>query len=198
MNKVILFIIDVCRTDALDIASTPYIDALTERGSHTFSATTVTPPLTLPIHFSIFTSLKPMSHGIITNVAQCCPPVAWRIMDLAKYNGKTTAAFHSWDQLHNLWRPRSADYILCMNPGEDPEHDLNIAEAARSYISLNQPDFCFIYLERTDKIGHEHGFMSDAYISEIEKTDRAVGIVQNDFFTKFVTARKTVISIPIR
>jgi len=38
-------------------------------------------------------------------------------------------------------------------------------------------DFCFIYPERTDFVGHADGWMSSAYLNALEQADMAVGHV---------------------
>jgi arylsulfatase A-like enzyme len=38
-------------------------------------------------------------------------------------------------------------------------------------------DFCFIYFERTDYVGHVDGWMSPAYLKALEQADMAIGHV---------------------
>jgi predicted AlkP superfamily pyrophosphatase or phosphodiesterase len=178
MNKVILIIIDGCRPDGLQRADTPNIDRLIDAGVHTFTARTVTPSITLPAHFSIFTSNMPYSHNVLTNAPGVAPaPSAWSLIDLVKYHGKRTAAFYSWEQLRHLSQPGSLDMAVCINSVHEPDSDMRIAEVAASHLSAHAPDFCFVYLERTDYTGHEQGFMSEAYVDAIEAADRAVGML---------------------
>ncbi len=177
MKKAILIVIDACRADALAAAGTPNIQRLMEKGSFSLTARTVTPSITLPAHFSIFTSMSPPGHNVLANTARPEPsPAAWGIMDLAKYNGLKTAAFFSWEYLRNLWLPKAVDYALCMNTAlTDPDHDANFARAAGGYLVEKMPDFCFIYFERVDKMGHAHGFMSEPYLEAVRSADRGVG-----------------------
>ena len=181
MNKTILIIIDGLRPDALVQADTPSIYNMIKNGSHTFNAQTVTPSITLPVHFSTFTSMVPIDHGVITNTGSPQPSSTSRgIIDVAKDCGKKTASFYSWENLRYLSEPGSLDHAFFINSYSRDNLDLNIAQAASGYLKLCQPDFCFIYLEAVDIAGHEYGFMSDEYISTIESADMAVGFILNN------------------
>ena len=82
------------------------------------SGQTVSPSLTLPAHFSIFTSLPPYSHGVMTNTA--APDMSGAAQSLfahIKTLGGTTAAFYSWDHLRNLAFPGQVDYTLIQRSG---------------------------------------------------------------------------------
>ena len=179
--KTILVIIDGCRSDGLEQAKTPNIDHMIENGSHSLNARTVTPSITLPAHFSIFTSLPPIAHNVLTNTGFPQPSSTARsIIDVAKDYGKKTAAFYSWEQFRNLSVPGSLDYSYFMNSGSVESRDIEVAQAAAGYLNSRCPDFCFIYLEGTDIAGHRSGFMSMEYLDAIETADTALGIILNE------------------
>ncbi len=181
MNKTILVIIDGCRPDGLEQAKTPSIDHMIENGSHTLNARTVTPSITLPVHFSIFTSMLPLEHNVLTNTGSPQPSSTARsIIDVAKDYGKKTAAFYSWEHFRNLSAPGSLDHTYFINSGSAENLDLKVAQAAAGYLNSCRPDFCFIYLEGTDIAGHRSGFMSMEYLDAIETADTALGIILNE------------------
>ena len=181
MMKIILVIIDGCRSDGLEQAKTPNIDHMIENGTHTLNARTVTPSITLPVHFSIFTSLPPMAHNVLTNTGSPNPSSTARsIIDVAKDFGKKTAAFYSWEYFRNLSAPGSLDHSYYINSGSAENLDLEVAQAAAGYLNSCWPDFCFIYLEGTDIAGHRSGFMSMEYLDAIETADTALGIILNE------------------
>ncbi|MBC2694876.1 MAG: sulfatase-like hydrolase/transferase [Desulfobacteraceae bacterium] len=181
MNKTILVIIDGCRSDGLEQAKTPNIDYMIENGTHTLKAQTVTPSITLPAHFSIFTSLPPTVHNVLANTVSPDPSSTARsIIDVAKDFGKTTAAFYSWEHLRNLSAPGSLDHSYFINSGSIENLDLEVAQAAAGCLKSCCPDFCFIYLEGTDIAGHRSGFMSTEYLDAIETADTALGIILNE------------------
>ncbi|MEA3361206.1 MAG: alkaline phosphatase family protein [Thermodesulfobacteriota bacterium] len=179
--KTILVIIDGCRSDGLEQAKTPNIDYMIENGSHTLNARTVTPSITLPAHFSIFTSLPPMAHNVLTNTGSPKPSSTARsIIDLVKDFGKKTAAFYSWEYFRNLSVPGSLNYSQFINSGSVENRDIEVAQAAAGYLNSHCPDFCFIYFEGTDIAGHRSGFMSASYLDAIETADTALGIILNE------------------
>jgi len=179
--KTILVIIDGCRSDGLEQAKTPNIDHMIENGAHTMNARTVTPSITLPAHFSIFTSLPPIAHNVLTNTGSPQPSSTVRsIIDVAKDYGKNSAAFYSWEHFRNLSVPGSLDYSHFMNSGSVENRDIEVAQAAAAYLNSSCPDFCFIYFEGTDIAGHRSGFMSEEYLDAIETADTALGIILND------------------
>lgn len=176
--KTILIIIDGCRPDGLTQAKTPNLDYMIKNGSSTLNASTVTPPITLPAHFSIFTSLKPIAHNVLSNTGSPLPSSDARsIIDVAKDFGKKTAIFYSWEHLRNLSAPGSLDHSHFIKSSSVENCDIEIAQAAATYLTSSCPDFCFVYFEGTDLAGHKTGWMSREYLDAIENADTALGII---------------------
>lgn len=177
-NKVLLIVIDGCRPDGIVKAATPSLDKIIAEGSHCFSGTTVTPSITLPAHFSIFSSRQPHAHNVVTNTgnpsrATDCPT----IFEVAKYLGKTTGACYSWEHLRNLSPPGTLDWSLMIKTldlGENSQ-DSTIAKHALPLLREFHPDFGFVYFEGADIAGHKYGWMSDEYLEAIEYADQAIG-----------------------
>ena len=176
MKRVILILIDGCRVDALQQVQTANIDDLIAAGSSCLGARTVIPPITLPCHFSLFTSSHPISHGIYNNTGRPSPsPSVAGLIEVLVYHHRPSAAFFTWENLRNLWPPGAISYSLCNNVVQQSDSDHIIASLAADYIVEAQPDFCFIYLERPDFVGHADGWMSPAYLKAVETADNAVG-----------------------
>ncbi len=174
----ILIVIDGCRPDALSEAAVPNINALRGSGVSTLSARTVTPSATLPVHFSIFTSLSPEHHGVTKNLMRPMPlPGAITITEKAKAAGKRTCVFCNWEPLRDLAPAGSLDHLhFTANLGL-PHGDLDIAGASAAYITTYLPEFAFVYLGNADVAGHDHGFMSRAYLKAVQTADSAVGVL---------------------
>jgi arylsulfatase A-like enzyme len=193
-SKVLLIVIDGCRPDGIQQASTPTIDALIKKGTHTFSATTISPPITLPAHFSIFSSRKPIGHGVQSNSGQVnISPGTMTIIEAAKYNGCTTASFYSWEPLRNLSPPGALDESHMINTSDLHNGDVLIAEIAAQRITKVVPDFCFAYFEGTDIAGHKSGWMTEDYISAIETADLAVSTLLNTLTNAGLMSEYTVL-----
>ena len=175
MSKVILVVIDGCRSDALAAAATPAIDGLIASGASTMTARTVAPPITLPAHFSLFTSLDPTDHHVTTNTDRPCrAPGACSIIETVKDQGRKTAAAYSWELLRNLAPPRALDASFYLDTDKTGYTDLDITDNAIRMLTRQQPDFFFLYLEGVDHAGHAHGWMSPPYLAAVEQADCAV------------------------
>ena len=66
-NKVILVSIDGMRPDGVMQCGSPFVEKMMKTGSYTLDAKTVLPSVTLPCHMSMFHSVPPTRHGIVTN-----------------------------------------------------------------------------------------------------------------------------------
>ena len=72
-TKVLLILVDGMRPDSLALCGSPHPAALLAQSAYTLSCTTVSPPVTLPCHMSLFHSVPPTRHGVTTNLYT--PPV---------------------------------------------------------------------------------------------------------------------------
>ena len=170
-KKVILILIDGLRPDALDAIAQRsgeerrMIEALKGLGSYTTSGRTTFPPVTLPCHMSLFHSVPPERHGVTTNSYR--PPVrpVEGLFEALKKQGAVSAMFYGWEPLRDISRPGSlerAEFIECYS---EENTDRALALRATEYILKASPDFVFLYLVETDdKGGHDHGWMTPAYL----------------------------------
>lgn len=180
MKKALLILIDGCRTDVLQAADTPAIDGLMEKSAWTLEAQTVFPSITLPVHFSIFTSTGPFTHGVLTNGGR--PPVSPAVIDMflwAKLSGKTTAMYYNWEFLRELSPAGNLDRSLFFNTNLEPDGDMAVARAAATDITIFQPDFAFVYFGSLDETGHAKGYESKDYIQTLKAADQALGHLLN-------------------
>ncbi len=179
-DTVILFSVDGMRPDGLQKAETPNTDALVSGGVSTFSAQTVMPSVTLPCHSSMFRSVPPTRHGVVTNTFTPLARPVPSIMDVVRRAQMKAAAFYNWEPLRDLASPGSLEHSLMMRNWAAPEGDQELAEAAGALIrrtAKNPYAFIFVYLGHTDVMGHAHGWMSEPYLDAISNADVCVGIV---------------------
>ncbi|NOX34692.1 MAG: sulfatase-like hydrolase/transferase [Deltaproteobacteria bacterium] len=177
MNKTLLVLIDGLRGDAIEKAHAPTLDYLIGEGSSSLKVKTVLPSLTLPSHFSIFTSLDPYSHGVLTNTSlPDTSSLGQSLFCHVKAHSGTVSSFYSWEKIRNLAMPGTLDHSFFHRLNKEKDLIL-LAGAASSHILTRNPDFAFIYFEWTDMIGHRFGWMSPEYIKAIELTDRALGLM---------------------
>ena len=177
MSLATLIIIDGLRPDALLAARCPHIDGLQERGAVTMSASSVMPSVTLPCHVSTFFSVPPERHGITTNIWMSMARPLPGLVEMVKAAGLRSAFLFNWEQLRDLSQPGGLDFSYFRDNNKAPDGDQVIADEAARYLNGNGPDFAFVYLGALDSFGHRHGWMTDGYLEQLERTDRAVGTV---------------------
>lgn len=165
-QKVLLILADGFKPDMVVDSGNPYGKHLLELGSYSLEAKTVFPSVTLPCHMSLFHSVEPDRHGILTNtyVPQSRPVKG--LCEQLSDAGKTCAFFYDWEELRDLSRPSSLTYSFFVS-GEKNSYekaDEMVLHNALSYLSDEKPDFAFVYLGLTDAVGHSYGWMTDEYV----------------------------------
>ncbi len=175
MPPVVLISLDGVRPDALTIASCPNLSSIREQGASTLCARSVSPSITLPCHTSIFHSVPPSRHGITSNIFTPMARPLPGIVEVARACGKRTAFFYNWEQLRDLARPGNIHYSYFRDSYRDPDGDDETVSRSTSFIQQERPDFAFIYLGTVDTAGHQHGWMSEGYLQQLEHIDSLVG-----------------------
>lgn len=171
----LLVMIDGLRPDALLSADCVTLKGLIARGSSTLQASSVMPSVTLPCHTSIFHSVPPTRHGVVTNDWQPFARPLPGLFDVAKAAGRRCASIYNWEPLRNLSRPLSLDYAWCRDLSyQEDGDDLTVNAAIRDLTEI-QPDFAFVYLGTVDTWGHKYGWMSPEYLRQAERVDRQLG-----------------------
>lgn len=175
--KTILISIDGMRPDGFLQCGNPYIHEMMKTFSYTLHAKTQTPSVTLPCHMSLFHSVPPCRHGMLTNTYT--PPVrpVDGLFEKLKAAGKTSAMYYGWEPLRDVSRPGSLLYSVYYNARLPENTDRILTDAAIARIEESHPDFVFLYLVETDeKGGHDCGWMSAQYLQQI---NNAISCVQS-------------------
>jgi predicted AlkP superfamily pyrophosphatase or phosphodiesterase len=173
----VLIMTDGMRPDALSLVNPPRIGALQARSAYTLRATSVMPSVTLPCHATIFYSVPPQRHGIMTNVWQPMARPLPGLVEHAHAAGRRCHFYHNWEPLRDLNRPETLDFAYFRNNSHTPHGDDAIAAVAAATIGGDRPDFAFVYLGTIDIAGHAFGWMSDGYLRQIEIVDAAIGTI---------------------
>ncbi len=175
MPPVVFISLDGVRPDALTTARCPALTSLRERGTSTLQARSVMPSVTLPCHTSIFHSVPPTRHGITSNtfipMARPLPGLA----EVARAAGKRIAFFYNWEQLRDIVRPGNIHYSYFRDSSRDADGDDETLSQAARFIQKEKPDFAFIYIGTVDTAGHDHGWMSESYLKQLEHVDGLLG-----------------------
>ena len=163
-----LILVDGMRPDAL--AGVEAAQRFMAQAAGSLTAQTVFPSVTLPCHMSLFHSVAPDRHGILTNtyVPQVRPVTG--LVEALKAAGRQCAFFYNWEQLRDLSRPGGLAYSYFQAgrtvEGYERTNRL-LTAAALDYWQRETPDFAFVYLGWTDEAGHKSGWMSEEYLRSV-------------------------------
>ena len=168
--RVALISIDGLRPDALTQELTPNILALALRGSYTLVAQTTFPSTTLPGHTSMLTGVEPSAHGITFDeyreTFQLTKPT---VFALAHAAGKHTVMVAGKAKFKQLATAGTLDSFVLA-----PRGDADVVNEAITLIPAGF-DLLFVHLPQVDQTGHASGWMSAAYMAQLQQTDEAVG-----------------------
>ena len=164
-RKVILISIDGMRPDGLLQCGNPFVEELMKKSTYTLDAASMNPPVTLPCHMSIFHSVTPERHGMLTNTYMpMVRPVDSLFQQISRAGGRS-AMYYNWEPLRDVSCPgclKHAEFIMSYSTDHT---DRLLAESAIRYLKKYAPDFVFLYMVETDqKGGHDHGWMSEPYL----------------------------------
>ncbi len=169
MKKVILILVDGMRPDGLKGCGHPFAEEILTHSVHDLAATTVMPSVTLPCHMSLFHSVTPERHGILSNtyVPQVRPVKG--LCEVLRAAGKTSSFYYNWEELRDLTRPdslASANFVSGHIYGYE-EANPRVTQALLDSMGRGGTDFSFLYLGWTDAAGHGYGWMGEEYLRAV-------------------------------
>ncbi|MGI6656796.1 MAG: alkaline phosphatase family protein [Desulfobulbus sp.] len=182
MPKLLFIVIDGLTSDTLACAHVPCLDALARRGV----STTVYPPpgspqLLLPLLTSLFTSLPPEEHGVLTNSGlEPLTSHPLSLFSLLQYRCRSVSAFFSNDRLVRLFPPGALHTSLLINSQGLRNVDRELTKQAGRHLQQQMPDFCLVHLEGVGIAAACFGRISEPCMESIEQADRMVGILLED------------------
>lgn len=167
--RFLLISIDGLRPDAIFYARAATLLKLACEGAYSWRARTVDHSLTLPSHASMVSGVPPEVHGILHNDFQPGYLPVPTIFQAARQAGLRVVAVVGKNKLVQLMPPGSVD-VFSAPTGYDDELviDEAIVEVGRGF------DLMFVHLPAVDILGHTTGWMSEAYLEQVGRTDRAL------------------------
>ncbi len=192
MKKVILISIDGMRPDGFLTCGNEYVNDLMAMSSYTMEGSSCDPSVTLPCHMSMFLSVPPERHGILTNTYTPLVRPMNGLFEALKASQKKSAMFYGWEELRDVSRPGSLEKADFIEAYSDENTDGILTDRALAYIKEKSPDFVFLYMVETDeKGGHDVGWMSDTYLHYISLAiDNVKRVIEEagDEYTVIITA----------
>jgi arylsulfatase A-like enzyme len=175
-RRVLILSIDGLRPDAISLAPMPNLQALMQSGAYSLTAQTIFPSVTLPAHASMLTGLCPAKHGVDWN--DYLPKKGYAkgtgLFDLAHAAGLQTVMFVGKEKLRQITAPANTDIFRFIN-----DRDTVIAQRITEEFPV---DFglMFVHFATPDDMGHVYGWMSPQYISVVQHSDIALGMLLKD------------------
>ena len=177
-KRVIVALMDGVRPDAIAACKHPFFEKLKKNGTSSMTGHTVSPPRAFPAHISLFTSVKPEKHGVVSNDICPFPENYASLMQVLRESGKQTAAVAIWEQVGSVGRPEDINRLdFCdglalenLSPDKAMEIQARWAERAANIIRKEEFDFLFFQYEMADTVGHRNGWMSKEYLKAVRFT----------------------------
>ena len=107
-NKTLLILAEGMRPDGFLHCGHPLVETLLKQSSYTMQAQTVMPSVTLPCHMSLFHSVTPQRHNVLTNdYTPPVRPVDGLFEQINRFEGKTaistTGSSYATYPVRALW-----------------------------------------------------------------------------------------------
>ena len=176
VNKVLIIGIDGCRPDALQVANTSNIDALTSTSIHSMDALNDDITISGPGWSAMLTGVWHNKHGVTDNSFANSQydqfPHFFNRVEGFDSNLHTASICH-WGPINDYIVLDEADFKMNVSSDE------NLRIEAVNYLSNENPDVLFLHFDEVDHAGHAYGFSPTVsqYIEAIEATDLHVGMV---------------------
>jgi arylsulfatase A-like enzyme len=178
MPKLLCVLIDGLRAETLACAHVHCFDNLIRNGVIARRLEPLQPALTLPTQVSMFTSLPPEEHGVLSNSgASVVSPHAVSLFSLLRYRHMKGSAFYSCDRMRLLYPHGSLQTGVFINSQAICNVDRELTELACLHVQKEKPDFCLLSLQGADITGVHFGFRSEPYLESVEQADQALGLL---------------------
>ncbi|MEO6571982.1 MAG: TauD/TfdA family dioxygenase [Ilumatobacteraceae bacterium] len=174
-ERVVVVSIDGLASRAIGWSTTPRLCSLALQGASTFSASTVTPPITAAAPASMLRGVPPETHGITTDDSTITAGIAPSFRCVAPDAGRTIAAVARWHRMLTLIETGAVTHQHAFCGGYGIGDDEVTVHDAIGVFECHQPDVSFIHLSGPDLAGHASGWVSDAYLRAATRADRHLG-----------------------
>jgi predicted AlkP superfamily pyrophosphatase or phosphodiesterase len=195
VGHVFIISIDGGKPAVIAKSEMPTLQKMVAEGAHTWQATTIVPPKTLPAHTSMLTGVGPGKHHILWNEYEPKKGLVQvpTVFSLAKQAGFSTAIFTGKEKFRHLDLPGTVDEFdfnvalagtikkrmagSFFSVEEKTVRAQIVASDAAPYIIGQKPALCFIHLTDPDDFGHEFGWGSPQQMKAFADTDVALDII---------------------
>lgn len=190
-NYIVLVVLEGISPETITSGSMPILAHLAREGSVKWSATSVSPPLTVPAMASLLTGLPINKHKITPEWEDydfarsfLRSPTVFDYMDLA--GGSDSAVFFMDERLYQLSRPEIyVDSQMCgmAKPNCTPK-TISIyiqdylkkvtSEGGHGFRLIGVPNLLLVHLPTASRSGKQRGWNSDTYRQAVSEVDTAI------------------------
>ncbi len=181
---------DGLRPDVIDPVRTPNHVALMRQGVTARLARTIHESDTLPSHAAMLSGFEAKDHGLWWNSLKTGRGFIHvpTIFSIAKEHGLSTAMFIGKPKLRHIALPGSVDHL------ERPGYFCaTVVRRAAEYFVSDKPNLMFVHFSDPDEFGHSDGWMSPAYLTGVEHSDRCLGTLLHAVDESGIADRTVVI-----
>ena len=190
-NHIVLVVLEGIAPDTIKSGSMPHLAQFAQEGSAKWSATSVSPPLTVPAMASLLTGLPINKHKITPEWENydfarsfMRSPTVFDYMDLA--GGNDSAVFFMDERLYQLSRPEIyVDSQMCgmAKPNCTPNTISRYiqdylkkvtSEGGHGFRLIGVPNLLLVHLPTASRTGQKRGWNSDAYQQAVLEVDHAI------------------------
>lgn len=177
IRRVIIVVLDGLRADAAHLFPLPNIAALSDEGTHTFCARTVTPSVTAAAMTSLLTGVTPGVHGLTSDrFAMPRPRLPLTPLPRALYEAglpssvflaRLPRAFRGLAE--RITKALAVDYASFRG---ESAHE--ILDAAADSLTVQREGLILLHWPDADRAGHAHGWNSTEYAAAARRLDSAL------------------------
>jgi len=190
-NHIVLVVLEGISPETIKSGSMPVLAHFAQKGAVKWSATSVSPPLTVPAMASLLTGLPINKHRITPEWEDydfarsfLRPPTVFDYMDLA--GGSDSAVFFMDERLYQLSRPEIyVDSQICgmAKPDCTPKTvSLYIQDYLKKVTSeggygfrlIDVPNLLLVHFPTASRTGQQRGWNSDTYKESVSEVDTAI------------------------
>ena len=197
-DHIVLVVLEGISPKTIKSGSMPVLAGFAQEGAVKWSATSVSPPLTVPAMASLLTGLPINKHKVTADWENydfarsfMRSPTVFDYMDLA--GGRDSAVFFMDERLYQLSRPEIyVDAQMCgmAKPNCNPKTiSLYIedylkkvtSEGGHNFRLIGVPNLLLVHLPTASRIGKKRGWESDTYRQAVKEIDTAIGDIVNTY-----------------
>lgn len=176
LRRATIVVLDGLRPDAIARFVLPTLSRLLPHSAHTLDACTVAPSITVAAMTSLFTGVRPLRHGLVTE--RFAIPRGHRdlitLPRVAANAGHRTAAWLSPPPLLVRLVASRAARLLDVDAHFPSADAATAVRSATRTLRQDRHGLCVFHWLAADRAGHAHGWMSDAYGDAARRLDGAL------------------------